>query len=167
MGRRRESKILPSRGSESPERKGSSFGNSFSSRLGRGRDLPTPREDDENSSGRPRSPLRTITSASSTASPARTDKELPPIDGSAQSLAAAGLLSNGNANGNYTAGRSNQPTSSHQSELGQLQEPLAPSAPQSSQTFSRDIEPVRDAEGYSVQPSAIDPISQAEQEAAE
>ncbi|GAB7352294.1 hypothetical protein MBLNU459_g2749t2 [Dothideomycetes sp. NU459] len=165
LGRRRESKVLSSR-PESPERKGSSFGNSFSSRLGRGRDLPAPLEDEE-TTGRPRSPLRTITSASSTASPVRTDKELPPIDGSAQSLAAAGLLPNGNTNGDYNAQSSNQPSISHRSDLGQLQEPLQPSAAQGSHSVNKDIEPARDADGFSVPPSAVDPISQAEQEAAD
>lgn len=142
--------MLPSRGgSESPERKekgGSAF-NSFSSRFGRGRDLPTPLEDEETS--RPRSPLRTITSQS--------DRDDVPIDGSAQSLAAAGMLPNGNS------GRADV----RQTEASQLQEPLQPSAPDLIQPVSREPEAPKDNEGYSLPPPQLDAISQAQREANE
>lgn len=121
LGRKnRESKIIPDRASESPERKPSrpSAFNSLSSRFGRNNDLPTPLEESEEPT-RPRSPLRTVTSNtnSSYRGTANGDKELPPIDGSAQSLAAAGLAPESNHQ------------SHQQSSSSQLQEPLQPSQP--------------------------------------
>lgn len=153
LGRRRESKImLPARGgSESPERKakgGSAF-NSFAGRLGRGRDMPTPLEESDETSARPRSPLRTMTSTSNY------NEETPAIDGSAQSLAAAGLLPNGSSTSNGLQG--------HQADVAQLQEPMQPSAPEP----IREYEPPKDNEGFNLPPSRLDPISQAEREAAD
>lgn len=161
LGRRRESKImLPARGaSESPERKeksGSSAFNTFSSRFGRGRDLPTPLEDEEIPS-----PLRTITSASAG------EAEAPAIDGSAQSLAAAGMLPNGHDTPTRPHTAQTQPPHPLLADVALLQEPLQPSAPQSNQPESREFEPPRDAEGYTVPPTHIDAISQAEREAAD
>jgi len=153
--------MLPGRaGSESPERqpKGNSAFNSFSSRFGRGRDLPTPLEDEE-SPQRPRSPLRTMTSSSNVPnSPAPTAREPARTDGTAQSLIAAGLMPNGHQ----------QVQPSHTAEVAQLQEPLQPSAPELIQPESREVaEAPRDIEGFSVPPPRIDPISQAEAEAAD
>ena len=140
----RESKMIPDRVSESPERRPSrpSAFNSLSSRFGRNHDLPTPLEESEEPT-RPRSPLRTVTSNTNSSYRGATsngDKELPPIDGSAQSLAAAGLA----------------PESSHQpyqrNNASQLQEPLQPSqaslpAQSSSQPsasdFSQPIQPIQ------------------------
>ncbi|KAI4833824.1 hypothetical protein E4T44_09197 [Aureobasidium sp. EXF-8845] len=174
----RESKmVIPDRVSESPERKPSrpSAFNSLSSRFGRNSGLPTPLEENEESS-RPRSPLRTITSNTDSSYRGATsngDKELPPIDGSAQSLAAAGLAPE----------RSHQPY--QQTSASQLQEPLQPSQASlplqsSSQPFASDfsqpiqpmqpsqpIEPVRDNQGFSEPPPALDAISQAQREANE
>ncbi|KAK6004675.1 hypothetical protein QM012_008537 [Aureobasidium pullulans] len=177
LGRKnRESKMIPDRASESPERKPSrpSAFNSLSSRFGRNNDLPTPLEESEEPT-RPRSPLRTVTSNtnSSYRGTSNGDKELPPIDGTAQSLAAAGLAAE----------------SSHQSFQqnggSQLQEPLQPSQaslpPQTtSKPFASEFpssmqpmqpiqptQPVRDNQGFSEPPAAVDPISQAEREAAD
>jgi hypothetical protein len=133
----RESKmVIPDRVSESPERKPSrpSAFNSLSSRFGRNSGLPTPLEENEESS-RPRSPLRTITSNTDSSYRGATsngDKELPPIDGSAQSLAAAGLAPE----------PSHQPH--QQTNTSQLQEPLQPSQAtlplqSSSQPFASDF----------------------------
>lgn len=163
LGRRRESKImLPARGaSESPERKersGSSAFNTFSSRFGRGRDLPTPLEDEESPPGTA-SPLRTITSASA--------GEPPAIDGSAQSLAAAGMLPNGHDTPTRPHTTQTQANQGHLGDVALLQEPLQPSAPQSIQPESREFEPPRDAEGYTLPPPHIDAISQAERDAAD
>ncbi|KAI4732154.1 hypothetical protein E4T49_00154 [Aureobasidium sp. EXF-10728] len=172
----RQSTMIPDRVSESPERKPSrpSAFNSLSSRFGRNHDLPTPLEESEEPT-RPRSPLRTMTSNtnSSYRGTANGDKELPPIDGSAQSLAAAGLA----------------PEPSHspyqQSSSSQLQEPLQPSqaslplqsaSQPSASDFSQPmqpmqptqpVQPVRDSQGFSEPPPAVDLISQAEREAAE
>ncbi|KAI5211707.1 hypothetical protein AUEXF2481DRAFT_29759 [Aureobasidium subglaciale EXF-2481] len=170
----RDSKIIPNRASESPERKPSrpSAFNSLSSRFGRNNDLPTPLEENEEHTN---SPLRTITSNtnSSYRGPSNGDKELPPIDGSAQSLAAAGLAPE----------PSYQPY--QQNTAPQLQEPLQPSqaslplqpspqpfAPDLSQPFqplqsSQTLQPTRDIEGFSEPPPAVDLISQAQQEAAD
>ncbi|KAL1310801.1 hypothetical protein AAFC00_001042 [Neodothiora populina] len=158
LGRRRESKIiLPTRtGSESPERrpKPSAF-NSFTGRLGRGHNMPAPLEESEESPSRPRSPLRKITSA---------DDNQEPIDGSAQSLAAAGLMpeSSERSNGNGINGYQG-----HQADVAQLQAPMQPSAPQYAQPSSRDSDGPRDSEGFSLPPAHLDAISQAEREAAD
>jgi hypothetical protein len=111
--------MIPDRVSESPERRPSrpSAFNSLSSRFGRNHDLPTPLEESEEPS-RPRSPLRTVTSNTNSSHRGGTsngDKELPPIDGSAQSLAAAGLAPE----------PGHQPY--QQNNASQLQEPLQPS----------------------------------------
>ena len=148
--------MLPNRAiSESPERqpKGNNAFNTFAGRFGRGRDLPTPLEDEE-SPHRPRSPLRTMTSSSTVPTSPEVERTRAPIDGSAQSLAAAGMLSNGHDTSQQ----------SYRSDVAQLQEPLQPSAPDSVVPLS---DTNRDNEGYSLPPSRIDPISQAEQEAAE
>jgi hypothetical protein len=144
----RESKMMiPDRVSESPERKPSrpSAFNSLSSRFGRNHDLPTPLEEGEESS-RPRSPLRTITSNTNSSYRGGTsngDKELPPIDGSAQSLAAAGLAPE----------PSHQPY--QQNNASQLQEPLQPSqaslpvqssSQQSASDFSQTVYPAPSAQ---------------------
>lgn len=154
--------MLPARGaSESPERKeksGSSAFNTFSSRFARGRDLPTPLEDEE-TSPRPRSPLRTITSASA--------GEPPAIDGSAQSLAAAGMLPNGHDTPTRPHTTQTQAPQGHLGDVALLQEPLQPTSSGPIQPASRQFEPPKDAEGFTVPPPHIDAISQAEREAAD
>lgn len=160
LGRRKDNKAAVSgRGaSESPERKakGASAFNSFSNRLGRGRDLPTPLEDEE--TPRPSSPLRTVTSAS----------EREPIDGSAQSLAAAGMLSNGDrSNSDYRSRPTSQMPQTHQSDVAQLQEPLQPTIVEPSQSTSQAFDAPRDNDGFSVPPPQLDAISQAQREAAD
>ncbi|KAH0167957.1 hypothetical protein KCU67_g3682, partial [Aureobasidium melanogenum] len=181
LGRKnRESKMIPDRASESPERKPSrpSAFNSLSSRFGRNTDLPTPLEESEEPN-RPRSPLRNTNS--SHRGTANGDKELPPIDGSALSLAAAGLAPEPNHQSYQQS--SHQPF--QQSSSSQLQEPLQPSqtslpAQSTSQPFASEFpstmqpmqptqptQPIRDNQGFSEPPAAFDAISQAEREAAD
>ncbi|KAH0382088.1 hypothetical protein KCU92_g6591, partial [Aureobasidium melanogenum] len=189
LGRKnRESKMIPDRASESPERKPSrpSAFNSLSSRFGRNSDLPTPLEESEEST-RPRSPLRNTNS--SHRGTANGDKELPPIDGSALSLAAAGLAPEPNHQSFQQSSHQSFQQSSHQpfqqSSSSQLQEPLQPSqtslpAQSTSQPFASEFpstmqpmqptqptQPIRDNQGFSEPPAAFDAISQAEREAAD
>lgn len=110
--------------------------------------MPTPLEESDETTPRPRSPLRNMTSSND-------NDDTPAIDGSAQSLAAAGLLPNGSSTSNGLQG--------HQADVALLQEPLQPSTP----VTSRGIEPPRDNEGFTVPPSHNDAISQAQREAAE
>ncbi|THW24504.1 hypothetical protein D6D23_05184 [Aureobasidium pullulans] len=178
LGRKnRDSKIIPSRDSESPERKPSrpSAFNSLSSRFGRNNDLPTPLEEREESPSRPRSPLRTMTSNtnSSYRGTANGDKELPPIDGSAQSLAAAGLApeSSYSPYQQNTASQLQEPLQPSQASLPLQSSPQPPvsdfSQPMQPMQPMQPTQPVRDNEGFSEPPPAADLISQAEQEAAE
>jgi hypothetical protein len=164
----RESKALPGRASVSPDPKPSrpSAFNSLSSRFGRNNhDLPTPLEESEELPiDRQTSPLRTMSSAYR--STPNGDKELPPIDGSAQSLAAAGLAPE---------------PSRRQNSISQLQQPLQPSLQPSPRPVSSDFtqplqptqptqsmpSPQRDNDGFSEPPRALDAISQAEQDAAD
>ena len=104
--------------------------------------MPTPLEENEETT-RPRSPLRTITSNTNSSYRGGTsngDKELPPIDGSAQSLAAAGLAPE----------PSHQPY--QQNNASQLQEPLQPSqaslplqssSQPSVSDFSQPVQPIQ------------------------
>lgn len=184
MGRRRESKIpagLPST-SESPERKSrpSPF-TSLSGRFGRSKEeTPTlgsvseasPRE-------RPRSPMRLgselFNSPSETrvapASPTPAERQLEPqqTNGTAATAAVATGVA---AAGAATAATLAMPNGSHQGDLAdieppkpdQQEEPLV-QAPTSA-AAPTTAEPQKDNEGFSVPPQHLDPISQAEQEAA-
>ncbi|KAH0283583.1 hypothetical protein M436DRAFT_43046 [Aureobasidium namibiae CBS 147.97] len=176
----RDSKMIPDRVSESPERRPSrpSAFNSLSSRFGRNHDLPTPLEENEETT-RPRSPLRTITSNTDSSYRAGTsngDKELPPIDGSAQSLAAAGLApepSHQTYQQNH-ASQLQEPLQPSQASLP-LQSPSQPSVAQPVQPLqpmqpmqpTQPMQPIRDNQGFSEPPPALDAISQAEREASE
>lgn len=149
LSRRRESKIPAGadRISESPERKPktSTGFSSFSSRLGRSRDMPSPLETPhEDARERPPSPLRTMSSAYS----------VPTIR---EDESAA-------TNGNFSQSSApvNVPNGSHQSDLTQLQAPLEPSGPS-----APVAEPTKDSEGFSVRPPDADPISQIEQDASQ
>jgi hypothetical protein len=107
--------------------------------------LPTPLEESEEST-RPRSPLRNTNS--SHRGTANGDKELPPIDGSALSLAAAGLAPEPNHQSFQQSSHQSFQQSSHQpfqqSSSSQLQEPLQPSqtslpAQSTSQPFASEF----------------------------
>jgi hypothetical protein len=119
LGRRRESKIPAGAGriAESPERKAerpqqSSGFSSFSSRMGRSKDVPTPLEPpQEEARERPRSPLRRVTSA---------------VDEDPDAITPVGGPS---TNGTLRPRTSNNANGTHGNELRQLQEPLQPSAP--------------------------------------
>ncbi|KAI5193668.1 hypothetical protein E4T39_08852 [Aureobasidium subglaciale] len=169
----RDSKMIPIRASESPERKPSrpSAFNSLSSRFGRNNDLPTPLEENEEYTN---STLRTVTSNtnSSHRGPSNGDKELPPIDGSAQSLAAAGLAPEPSYQPyqHNTSSRLQEPLQPSQASLPlQPSQPFAPDSSQPVQSLhsSQTLQPTRDNEGFSEPPPAVDLISQAQQEAAD
>jgi hypothetical protein len=169
MGRRRESKMPQQLApmSESPERKpkGSPF-NSFSGRLGRSKE--TALEPPSDSPQRPRSPLRMgseILEAPASRSGQTLTAPAPPPSRRPQSgmngvSAAPTSMSTNSFDAPVLP---NIPNSSHQNDLTGL-EPPAPtrSEPVPQPTIS---EPRRDSEGYSVPPTDIDPITQAQQEA--
>lgn len=161
MGRRRESKMpaqLPSV-SDSPERKQSrpSALNSFSSRIGRNRDtqiLEPPTESP--GSRRPSSPLRM---GSEAMEPPQQSQELP--SPSARDL-------NENVNGTSTMPENvapptsaPQPSSSYHGDLAGLE---PPKASQPTPATQAGTEP--DADGFSSPSQSLDPITQAQQEAA-
>lgn len=172
MGRKRESK-LPQQlqpMSESPERKpkASPF-NSFTGRLGRSKDTPSlapPSEDAER--GRPSSPLRAgseilepPTERAASPSPFESRHKSGVNGVAAGAAGAAGLAGAGAA----AAVASNIPNGSHQGDLADL-EPPKPAEPESQPVQSKVEEPVRDSEGYSMPSRELDPITQAQQDAA-
>ena len=166
MGRRRESKqpqqlaAMP----ESPERKPkSSPFNSFSSRLGKSKDTPNLAAPSEQQ--RPRSPLRLgseIMEAQSERTSSQDVRSPSPHRGNGVNGvgAAAGAGAAGAA-----AVASSIPNGSHQGDLADLE---PPKAAQPEPTPAPVIaEPERDNEGYSVPSRDVDPITQAQQDAAE
>lgn len=168
MGRRRESKqpqqLAPM--SESPERKPkSSPFNSFSGRLGRSKDTPSLAAPTEQQ--RPRSPLR-LGSEIMEPQPERISQDvraLSPHRGNGINGvgAAAGAGAVGAAGAAAIA--SSIPNGSHQGDLADLD---PPKAAQPEPTPAPIIaEPERDNEGYSVPSRDVDPITQAQQDAAE
>lgn len=173
MGRKRESKLpagLPPT-SESPERKSrpSPFSRGSRSKENTstlGSFSEAPRID------RPRSPLRlgsdlfnspseTRITPSSPGQSAQTS-ELPAVNGTALA-AGAGVVAAGAAGAATLA----VPNGSHQGDLADL-EPPKPAQTQeaSSAAVPAAPEPKQDNEGFSVPPQNLDPISQAEQDAA-
>jgi len=166
MGRRRESKQPQQLAamSESPERKPkSSPFNSFSGRLGRSKETPTLAAPNEQQ--RPRSPLR-LGSEIMEPQPERVSQDVrassPPrgrlgngVNGMAAATGAAGTA----------AIASKIPNGSHQGDLADLEPPRAV---QPEPTPAPAIaEPERDNEGYSVPSRDVDPITQAQQDAAD
>lgn len=176
LGRRRESKQPQNLGTmeESPERKsrvgGSAF-NSFSSRMGRSRDTPTLEPPQDSRRERPRSPLR----MGSEVLESPRSKPQPPaprqlrdegVNGTSSNTGATTAVAAGFAGvaGVAGAGALSIPNGSHQADLTDIEPPKA------SEPDPDAIQPVqeaqRDAEGFSMPPQNLDPISQAQQEAA-
>ncbi|KAK4548817.1 hypothetical protein LTR36_008590 [Oleoguttula mirabilis] len=164
-GKKRESKqpsLEPM--AESPERKSkASPFNSFSNRLGRSKASPTlepPRETPLRE--RPRSPLRLGSEVMEQSSGSR---ELPTSPTPVQRMEAPPHM-----NGTSSATRNAPvlavpiPDGSHQGDLADL-EPPKPSQPQPPYEAPAE-EMQRDSEGFSVPPSNLDPISQAQADAA-
>ncbi|KAK3710927.1 Suppressor of Profilin deletion [Vermiconidia calcicola] len=168
MGRRRESKMpstLPST-SESPERKQRpSALSSFSSRLGRSRDN-TPTLDslqEQPSRERPRSPQRLGSDLFETRS--KGSVERPSQAPRSSSLEPPHV--NGTALSALTAGAPPPiaiPNGSHQGDLADLDppKPIQPEFP----SQPRATDTPKDSEGFSVPPQDLDPISQAQRDAA-
>ncbi|KAK4983707.1 Suppressor of Profilin deletion [Elasticomyces elasticus] len=166
LGRRRDNKAAPPAGEPSPERKsrlggGSAF-SSFSSRLGRSKDLPTALEEPQNSPTpsrtRPRLPFGRSSQASTQLAAGSPTPQYKRQSVDRTSGSALDVPRGSNAQAPITNGM--------QSDIGQLQGPrqlVPPSAP--STEFPAETQ--RDAEGFSVPPSGLDAISQAEREAAE
>jgi hypothetical protein len=165
MGRRRESKqpqqLAPM--SESPERKPkpSPF-NSFSGRLGRSKETPTLTPPNEQQ--RPRSPLR-MGSELMEPHPESVSREprslSPPHERLGNGVNGAGVVAGAGA----AAVASNIPNGSHQGDLAGLEPPsVAQAEPVSTPVIA---EPERDHEGYSMPSRDLDPISQAQQDAAD
>ncbi|SMQ51779.1 unnamed protein product [Zymoseptoria tritici ST99CH_1A5] len=186
MSRRRESKLpampLPST-AESPERKqkSSPFG-----RLGRSKEsysLEPPQE--ENNSQRPRSPQRLGSEAFET--PETRQGTARSSSGAPQLGPIPTLNGNSTATSSHSPIATNFPNGSHQGDLADLQPPQ-PSPRHAPQLFQQQqaqpypppsqpypnqplpqipvAETQRDDEGFSVPPSNLDPISQAQAEAA-
>lgn len=141
---------------ESPERKQkSSPFNSLGNRFGRSRDAPSLEPPMETPSReRPRSPLRmgsevmeapSVRQEPASPTPARRNESLPQINGTSSAFGSAPQL----------------PPGSHQGDLADL-EPPKPSQPEPP-TIS---DAQQDSEGYSMRPSNLDPISQAQADAA-
>ena len=167
-GRKRDSRIPAQFApmAEAPERKpkASPF-NSFSSRLGRSKDIPTLSPPQEATSPRqnqrPRSPLRL---GSEMMEPSSESRPEPPSPTLAQRVEEARRV-----NGTSVAARAaavNIPNGSHQGDLADL-DPPKPSRAEPEAQQPPIAEPVQDNEGYSLPPLNLDPISQAQQDAAE
>jgi hypothetical protein len=163
MGRRRESKQpqqLSSTSEEVERKPKSSPFNSFSGRLGRSKDTPTLAPPGEQQ--RPGSPLRAGSEIMEPAS-ARPSQETrnaspPRVD---RNSGTNGMAAAGYASG-YASGI---PNGSHQGDLADLEPPRAVQpAPIPAPVIA---EPERDNEGYSVPSRDLDPITQAQQDAAD
>lgn len=164
-GRKRESKqpatLEPM--AESPERKSrASPFNSFSNRLGRSRDTPSLEPPQETPSReRPRSPLRLGSEMMEPAASRQTPSSPTPDRQHAPTP---------HVNGTSSATREVPPmiapipNGSHQGDLADL-EPPKPNQPEPrAETPAAEVQ--RDDEGFSVPPSNLDPISQAQADAA-
>lgn len=164
-GKKRESK-LPSLEpmAESPDRKpkASPF-NSFSGRLGRSKGSPAlepPRETP--SRDRPRSPLRLGSEVMESSSGSR---DLPSSPTPAERVEAPAQ-----ANGTTSATRNAPilpmpiPNGSHQGDLADLEPPKPSQSQPQLETPAEEVQ--RDSEGFSVPPANLDPISQAQADAA-
>jgi F-BAR domain only protein len=185
MGRKRESKIpagaLPST-SESPERKQSrpSPFSSLSGRMGRSRDNAPTLDSLQESSPRqrPRSPLRLGSEIFQSPSDAARPEITTPIPGSSLSepqaqvngtsstaaFAAGGAIAAGGAAVAAVPATLAVLNGGHQNDLADL----APPKPVEQQVQTPPVagESQKDSEGFSVPPQNLDPISQAQQDAA-
>ena len=165
MGRRRESKqpqqlaAMP----ESPERKPkSSPFNSFSSRLGKSKDTPNLAAPTEQQ--RPRSPLRLGSEIMEPQSERVSQEVRAPSPHRGNGVNGVGVAAGAAAAGTAVAA-SSIPNGSHQGDLADLE---PPKAAQPEPTPAPVLaEPERDNEGYSVPSRDVDPITQAQQDAAE
>ena len=175
MGRKRESKLpagnLPST-SESPERKSRPSPFSTFSRSGRSKDnTATLGSFSEAPPQRPRSPLRlgsdlfdspseARAAPSSLSRPSQT-LEPPSMNGTTVAAVAGGAA----AAGGVTAAAFSIPNGSHQGDLADL-EPPKPAPVEPAAPAPAPVEPQQDNEGYSVPPVDLDPISEAQRDAA-
>ena len=165
MGRRRESKqpqqlaAMP----ESPERKPkSSPFNSFSSRLGKSKDTPNLAAPTEQQ--RPRSPLRLGSEIMEPQSERVSQEVRAPSPHRGNGVNGVGVAAGAAAAGTAVAA-SSIPNGSHQGDLAELEPPKATQPePAPAPVIA---EPERDNEGYSVPSRDVDPITQAQQDAAE
>ncbi|KAK5124530.1 hypothetical protein LTR85_001747 [Meristemomyces frigidus] len=164
-GKKRESKqpsLEPM--AESPDRrsKASPF-NSFSNRLGRSKGAPALEPPQETPSReRPRSPLRL---GSEVMEPSSASRNLPSSPRPVSRMEAPPQV-NGtpSATRNVPVLATPIPNGSHQGDLADL-EPPKPSQPEPQiETAAAEVQ--RDSEGFSLPPSNLDPISQAQADAA-
>lgn len=176
MGRRRESKQPQQLQamSESPERKPkSSPFNSFRGRLGSSKDTPTLAPPDEHQ--RPSSPLRAGSEIMEPPSerPSQEPRERSPVhEEHAAGTNGFGLAAGaGSAAGTPGAAgfAANIPNGSHQSDLAEIFPSNAAEAERAPVPPAPPVvaEPERDNEGYSVPSRDVDPITQAQQDAAD
>jgi hypothetical protein len=155
--------------SESPERKPkSSPFNSFSGRLG-GKSKDTPTLAPPSEQQRPRSPLR-MGSEIMEPQPDRISQDVrapsPPRGRLGNGVNGVGAAAVAGAGAAGTAAiASNIPNGSHQGDLADL-EPPRPAQPEPAPA-PIIAEPERDNEGYSVPSRDVDPITQAQQDAAD
>jgi hypothetical protein len=167
MGRRRESKQPQQLAamSESPERKPkSSPFNSFSSRLGKSKETPTLAPPGEQQ--RPRSPLR-MASEIMEAQPERVSQEprSPSPPRGRYGNGVNGVAAATGVGASTAAAASHIMNGGHQRDLADL-EPPRPAQPEPTPA-PVIAEPERDHEGYSVPSRDVDPITQAQQDAAD
>jgi hypothetical protein len=167
MGRRRESKQPQQLAamSESPERKPkSSPFNSFSSRLGKSKETPTLAPPGEQQ--RPRSPLR-MGSEIMEAQPERISQEprSPSPPRGRYGNGVNGVAAATGVGASTAAAASHIMNGGHQRDLADL-EPPRPAQPEPTPA-PVIAEPERDHEGYSVPSRDVDPITQAQQDAAD
>jgi hypothetical protein len=167
MGRRRESKQPQQLAamSESPERKPkSSPFNSFSSRLGKSKETPTLAPPGEQQ--RPRSPLR-MGSEIMEAQPERVSQEprSPSPPRGRYGNGVNGVAAATGVGASTAAAASHIMNGGHQRDLADL-EPPRPAQPEPTPA-PIIAEPERDHEGYSVPSRDVDPITQAQQDAAD
>jgi hypothetical protein len=167
MGRRRESKQPQQLAamSESPERKPkSSPFNSFSSRLGKSKETPTLAPPGEQQ--RPRSPLR-MGSEIMEAQPERVSQEprSPSPPRARYGNGVNGVAAATGVGASTAAAASHIMNGGHQRDLADL-EPPRPAQPEPTPA-PVIAEPERDHEGYSVPSRDVDPITQAQQDAAD
>lgn len=160
MGRRRESKQpqqLSAMSEEAERKPKSSPFNSFSGRLGRSKDTPTLAPPGEQQ--RPGSPLRAGSEIMEppTARPSQETRNTSPPRAAERGSGVNGVATAGFA--------SDIPNGSHQGDLADLEPPRAV---QPEPTTAPVIaEPERDNEGYSMPSRDLDPITQAQQDAAD
>lgn len=168
MGRKRESKMPQqlSAMSESPERKPkmSPF-NSFSGRLGRSKETPNLAPPSEQQ--RPSSPLRAgseIMDAPSERFSQEPRSPSPPRGKHGSGVNGVGAAAGVAGAAGIAGAASTIPNGSHQGDLTDLEPPRAAQSDPVAAPVAP--EPERDNEGYSVPSRDVDPITQAQQDAA-